>query len=230
VRLFGPNHLACLSGIAALAAVLAVCCRRRWLPGLPTRIILAGALAAGEFARLPSDGLHFPDRLPLQLCNVATWCCVLACLTLTPLAVEFAYFAGVAGASVALLTPDMGSVWPPQFFFNHGGIVIAASALVYGKLARLRPGAMWRAYGLFALYGFTVGTFNGIFQTNYAYLRAKPGGWTLMTPMGPWPVYILWAGTFALALFWLLWLPVQPVAAEASTKYEAMERAPTTAV
>lgn len=191
-------------------------------------MILAIALAAGELARFPSDGLHFPDRLPLQLCNVATWCCVLGCLTLTPLAVEFAYFAGIAGASIALLTPDMGSAWPPQFFFNHAGIVITASAMVYGRLTRLRPGAMWRAYGLFALYIFVVGIFNLVYRTNYAYLRSKPGGWTPLTVMGPWPVYVLASGVVGLALFWLLWLPVRPGTPEAPTACHVMESASTT--
>lgn len=224
MRLFGASHLAWLSGIAIVAIVAAWACRQELLPKRPTRVALAVALAVGEFLRLPSSGLHFPGRLPLELCNISTWAAVLACLTLTPLAVEFVYFAGLSGAGLALLTPDLGSVWPAQFFLNHGGIVIAASALVFGRLAPLRSGAMWRAFGLLATYAAAMGIFNWWFRTNYAYLCTKPRGMTLFRLMGPWPVYILSAGVLALALFWLLWLPVRKRAlAAGSSRSSAAE-------
>jgi len=136
----------------------------------------------------------------------------MACLTLLPAAVEFAYFTGLAGAGMALLTPDMGASWPWQFFLNHGGIIVAATVLVFGGLAPLRAGAMWRAYGWFSLYIALVGIFNWIFGTNYAFLCAKPSWASLLTVMGPWPIYIFAGGGVALAMFWMLSLPVRPKA------------------
>jgi hypothetical integral membrane protein (TIGR02206 family) len=217
--------LAWLIGIAITAAAMAWACRQRWLPKRATRLVLAVALAAGELMRLPSSGLHFPGRLPLELCNVSTWAAVLACLTLTPLAVEFVYFAGLTGAAMALLNPDLGSSWPPQFFLNHGGIVVTASALVFGRLAPLRNGSVWRAFGLLSTYAAAIGIFNWVFRTNYAYLCTKPRGMTLFRLMGPWPVYILSAAVLALALFWLLWLPVRKRAIPAGSRLsESPER------
>jgi len=226
VRLFGASHLAWVSGIAIVAAATAWACRQEWIPKRATRVALAVALAAGEFLRLPSGGLHFPGRLPLELCNVSTWAAVLACLTLTPLAVEFVYFAGLSGAGLALLTPDLGSAWPAQFFLNHGGIIVAASALVFGRLAPLRSGSIWRAYGLLAMYAAAMGIFNWRFRTNYAYLCTKPRGMTLFRVMGPWPVYILSAGVLALALFWLLWLPVRKRAIAAGSSRSSVAETP----
>ena len=217
VRLFGATHLAWLGAIACCAATLAFASRRKLLPQPAVRVILGCALAAGEFARLPPNGLHFPDRLPLNLCNISTWCCVFACFTLTPWAAEFAYFAGLSGSGAALLTPDMGTSWPAQFFFNHGGIIIVASTLVFGRTVRLRSGAMWRAYGMLVLYGAAAGAFNAIFGTNYSYLRAKPDSATLFSLMGPWPIYILSTAALGLALFWLLSLFLAAGAIESVT-------------
>jgi hypothetical integral membrane protein (TIGR02206 family) len=163
--------------------------------------------------RYSREGFRFPENLPLQLCDVTIWATVIACLTLAPTAVEFAWFAGIAGASMALLTPDLWSPWPSYpaiyFFVAHGGIVIGACALVPGRLARLRPRAVWRAFGMLAAYAAIVGAFNAIFGTNYMYLCRKPGSASILDQLGPWPVYLAVSGVLALALFWLLWLPVR---------------------
>ena len=42
------------------------------------------------------------------------------------------------------------------------------------------------------------------------YLCGKPKGASLLDSLGPWPNYLLAGGVVALALFWLLWLPVRP--------------------
>ena len=77
---------------------------------------------------------------------------MVACLTLTPWVVEFDYFAGMAGAGMALITPDLWSPWPSLSRWRlissvaHGGIVIGIGVVVFGGIAPLRPGAVWRAF------------------------------------------------------------------------------------
>ncbi len=161
--------------------------------------------------RYYTDWFHFPDLLPLNLCNITAWIAVIACLTLSPLAVEFTYFAGFVGAGMALLTPDMGSVWHTRFFVNHGAIIVTGSVLVYGRFAPLRPGAVRRAFGCFLVYCGLVGLFDWKYGANYAYLRTKPGTGSVLSLLGPWPFYLLWAFPVALTLFWLLWLPARPL-------------------
>lgn len=151
--------------------------------------------------------------MPLQLCDITVGATVLACLTLKPWIVEFDYFAGIAGAAMALVTPDLWTPWPSYpaiyFFIAHGGIAIGIAVLVFGRIARLREGAVWRAFRLLLVYAALVGAFDAIFGANYMYLRAKPGNATILNLLGPWPGYIAAAALFALGLFWLLWLPVR---------------------
>ena len=216
--LFGPLHLTLLAVITAtIAAAVCILLRRRRISPKTVRLALGYGLAINELVwwafRYSHEGFRFPLNLPLQLCDATVWATVLACTTLIAGFVEFAYFAGIAGAGMALLTPDLWSPWPSYaaiyFFLAHGGIVTGAAVLVYGRIAPLRTGAVWRAFGWLAAYATAVGTFNAIFHTNYMYLREKPGNASLLDALGPWPIYIIAGAAVGLALFWLLWLPAR---------------------
>jgi hypothetical integral membrane protein (TIGR02206 family) len=217
MKLFGPIHLTLLAAIALLGVLLAWACRTRRVSARAVRITLGLALAANELVwwafRYSHEGFHFPRNLPLQLCDVTVWMTVAACLTLKPWVVEFDYFAGMAGAGMALLTPDVWTPWPSYpaayFFLAHGGIVVGIGVLVFGGIAPLRPGAVWRAYGGLFCYAALVGAFNAVFQTNYMYLCTRPKNASVLDAFGPWPVYLVQAAGFALFLYFLLWLPTR---------------------
>lgn len=193
--------------------LLCLVCRRQWLSDPVLRAVLAFALAAAEIERGLHDGLHFPDRMPLHLCNVSDWAAILALVTLWTPAVEFAYFVGFPGAALALLMPDMGSAWPFRFFLNHAGIIAAASVLVFARVGRIGRGAVWHSIVSLGSYMVIVGTFDWIYRTNYGFFCRKPEGVTLMNLMGPWPVYIAWLDLLAVGLVCLMWIPVRRSAA-----------------
>jgi hypothetical integral membrane protein (TIGR02206 family) len=215
--LFGPLHLGLLALILIAGGVLAYVCRRATARARTVRLVLGVGLALNEFGwwwyRYSHEGFRFPHNMPLQLCDVTLWASVVACLTLAMPAVELTYFAGLAGAGMALLTPDLWSPWPSYpaiyFFVAHGGIVAAAILLTGGRIVKLRPGAPVRAFAWLAMYAGAVGTFNAVFGTNYMYLCRKPGNASLLDALGPWPMYLLGGGAVALLLFWILWLPVR---------------------
>ena len=214
MRLFGPLHISLLVATALIGAGLVKAGLRWPAAKRPLRLALGAFLAVNEIIwwifRYSHEGFRFPYNLPLQLCDVTVWTTALACLTLVPWLVEFSYFAGIAGAGMALLTPDLWSPWPSYpaiyFFLAHGGIVVAIAFLVFARIAPLRPGALPRGFGMLLVYAGFVGLFDWIFRTNYMYLCTKPKGDTALSYFGPWPIYLAASFGLALALFWLLWL------------------------
>lgn len=192
-------------------------CRRGLVGPRVVRLALGWGLAANELIwwvyRYSHEGVH-RTNLPLQLCDVTVWLSVVACLTLRAWAVEFTYFAGIAGAGMALLTPDLWSPWPSYpaiyFFLTHGGMVVACVVLSFGRAAPpLRTAAPACAFAVLVAYALALGAFNAILGTNYMYLCAKPRSLSLLNWLGPWPVYLGGAAAIGVALFWLLWLPVR---------------------
>lgn len=217
MELFGPLHLALLAAIVAAGSVLVWTCRSREPARRPVRLVLGVGLMGNEAIwlcyRYSHEGIHLWN-LPLQLCDATVWMTAFACLTLSPWLVEFSYFAGFAGAAMALLTPDLWRPWPQYpaiyFFVAHGGIVLGIAVLVFGRVAPLRVGAVWRAFAMLLGYAVGVGVFDAFTKANYMYLCRKPAAGSLLNWLGPWPVYWFTGALAALGLFWLLWLPVRP--------------------
>ena len=122
MRIFGPLHLILLAVILVISALLAIACRKQWISPRATRLSVGALLAVNELGwwiyRYSREGVHSAN-LPLQLCDALVWLSVLACFTLVPVMVEFVYFAGIAGAGLALLTPDLAAPWPsyPAIYF-----------------------------------------------------------------------------------------------------------------
>lgn len=217
VQLFSRVHIFLVVGIAGAAVILAVLCRQGRISVTGVRLFLGCVLAGNELIwwtyRYSQEGIKVSQNLPLQLCDLAVWMTILACLTLKPFAVEFAYFVGLAASGMSILTPDLSSPWPLypiHFFICHGGIVIAVATLVFGKIAMPRPGAVWRVFGLLVLYAVAIGLVNTIYEANYMYLCSKrPASPSLLDLMGPWPIYVLTLAPLSLVLFCLLWLPIR---------------------
>jgi hypothetical integral membrane protein (TIGR02206 family) len=206
-----PIHIVLLAAIAAGGVLLCRVCRRNAARARTVRLVLGGGIAVNEGIwwafRYSHEGIR-ASNLPLQLCDVTLWAAVIACLAPWPVVVEFLYFAGLAGAGMALLTPTLWSPWPSYpalyFFVAHGGIVIAAAVLVFGRICPPRRGAMWRAFALLIGYAALVGVVNAVFRTNYMYLCQKPGGGSVLDFMGPWPWYLFGGAAATLTLFALL--------------------------
>lgn len=214
-QLFSLIHFAILAAVPLIASLLAAVARADRLWARRISLSLAVILSVNEIIwysyRYSTEGVRFPEGLPLQLCDAMVWITVAALLTSAQWVFESAFLIGIAGAGMALVTPDL---WAPlrsypsvYFFLAHGLIVIAVLFLVWSNIRSLQPGCVWRVFRTVNLFALIVGTFNAIFQTNYMYLCRKPQGASLLNYFGPWPFYVLAGEILALALLWMLWLP-----------------------
>jgi hypothetical integral membrane protein (TIGR02206 family) len=211
--LFSWTHILILLAIPLLAALAAWHTRRS--QSSSARYALGGFLLLNELGyygyKLVKGWFQFPAGLPLQLCDLTLWCTVVAALTLHQMTFEFAFFAGILGAGLAVLTPDLWEPFPSYntvyFFLAHGGIVATLLHLWWGGEARPKPGCVLRAMLVLNGYIVAIGLFNWAFGANYVYLCRKPANASPLDYFGPWPWYLLAGELIALAGFWLLSLP-----------------------
>jgi hypothetical integral membrane protein (TIGR02206 family) len=211
---FSLVHLAILGMVPALAAILAGVHRRTAAGGTAIRIALAAILGINSLDLYASIALRgeplLPAHLPLELCDASVWLMVAVLLTRRPALFDIAWYWGVAGAGMALFTPNFTQntlfMWV-QYFVSHGLIVAAALYLVWSGQMRPRPGSVARALLAANLFALVAGTCDYVYGTNYMYLRQKPQAATLLDVLGPWPWYILACEFVGLGLFVLLYLP-----------------------
>jgi hypothetical integral membrane protein (TIGR02206 family) len=216
-HLLGPAHLFILGAVPALAAILAVVQRRLPNGFRGLRISLAAVLlldTALYYGHMATHGpITFPDHLPLELRDASLCLTIIALFTLNRAVFDLVYYTALAGASMALLTPNICEPFPSistvQFFVAHGLVVAGVLYLVWSKQARPRPGSVGRAMLAVNLFAAVIGTFDFIFKTDYMYLRAKPQNASLLSLLGPWPWYLVAAEFVALGIFGLLYLPFQ---------------------
>ena len=215
-RPFGALHILILAATIVVPWLLA-----RTKPSRRLFILLGAMLAVNELAwyayRFLVEGWRFPDFVPLQLCDLSVWLTAIAALTGAAAVFDLAYYLGVAGAGMALITPDL---WAPcwsyptlYFWAAHCGIVGILLLMIFSGAGRPRPGSVWRALLVGNIFALAAGLFNWAFHTNYMYLREKPAAGSLLDFLGPWPWYILAGEAMAFVLFGLLWLPFRRRAA-----------------
>jgi hypothetical integral membrane protein (TIGR02206 family) len=217
IQLFGVSHLLIIAAIPAIAGLLVWWTRKDRSVSRSLRLGLATFLLINELVWysycLVRGWVSFPYGLPLNLCDIVVWLTIVAAFTLKPVFVELAYYWGIAGTTMAVITPDLGvplASYPgAYFFFAHDGVVITLLVLVWGRITRPATGSVWRALIWLNVYTILVGCFNAVFQTNYFYLCEKPSNPSLLDYMGSWPVYLLVCEVIAVGVFYLLWIPFQ---------------------
>jgi hypothetical integral membrane protein (TIGR02206 family) len=214
-RLFGLHHLVVLACVPLLAGLLTYTSRRFPFLAKHIRISLGILILVNElvwYGYVVMRGwFSFPYNLPLHLCDLVLWLTIYTSLRPTQWAYECSYYWGLAGTSMALLTPDISgpffSYLTLKFFASHGLVVTALLFLTWSGISQPRPGSQWKALFWLNVYAILLGVFNLLFKTNYMYLCEKPAGATLLDHMGPWPMYIIVAETVAVGMFFLLALP-----------------------
>lgn len=212
---FGVEHILILLAVPLLAAMCVWLTKDKPTWKSAVRWALAGLLAGvevGWFLMLVLQG-HFDYGygLPLHLSDATVLLAVFAAFTLKQYAFDVVYYWALTAMPLTLLTPDLLQPFPDPytifFFLAHGLVVALALYLVWSGIMRPGPGSLWRSFVALNAFAAFVMLFNFAFETNYMFLRERPGQPTPLDWMGPWPFYIFAADIVALGLFALLYLP-----------------------
>lgn len=195
--------------------MLALVTRRYPTSALITRITLAALLIADGLIwhsyRYLVQGVRIPDLLPLEMCDASFWLTAAALLTLEEHTFDLAYYWGIAGSGMAILTPYLRAALHTyqsyQYFTGHSLLIIGVLYLLWSNQARPRARSWWFALWSLNLYGVAVAIIDWLTGTNFMYLREKPLSSSLFDMLGPWPWYIAGADVVALIVFWLLQQP-----------------------
>jgi hypothetical integral membrane protein (TIGR02206 family) len=196
----------------------------------PRAVIAHRALALVIAAGFVTEQLVYASRglwsaavnLPLQLSDAVTFVSIAALLRPDkPLLVELTYFWALSASLQAVVTPDLDESFPDVLFFTyyatHAGAIAAACLLVFGERRYPRRGAVWRVYVITIAFAACAALGTVITGGNYMFLRRKPAHGSLLDAMGPWPLYIVVAAAFGLALLLALaWLASTSASAAAA--------------
>ncbi|MFY9174517.1 MAG: TIGR02206 family membrane protein [Peptococcia bacterium] len=151
------------------------------------------------------------NSLPLELCSITLILTSIMLLTKSKGLYELVYFWGLAGASQALLTPELYYGFPHfiylQFFTAHGLIICACLWMTFVEGFSPDFKALMKAFGITNLYALLIAVFNWLTGSNYLFLCSKPANPSILDYLGPWPWYILSLEGVALIFFFLVALP-----------------------
>jgi hypothetical integral membrane protein (TIGR02206 family) len=214
-HLLSPLHLAIIAAIPASSAILAWATKKSSRAARFVRVPLAIVLISDGLSwhayRYFAQGVRFPDILPLELCDASFWLSAVALLTLEEHTFDLAYYWGIAGSGMAILTPylrvPLNTLQSFQFFLGHSLLIVGVLYLIWSRQARPRARSWWYAFWSLNVYGAAVAIVDWLGGTNFMYLREKPRSMSLFDALGPWPWYLLGADMVALVLFRLMQLP-----------------------
>ena len=218
---FGTPHLVVMGLTLILAVVLSMLARRNQdgRAGAAIGYLLAAMLLVNEVTagggRLLQYGFDYfiRNHLPLHICGVANLVTAATLLFRNQRTYEIAYFWGLVGSANAVITPGAIETGFPswrffQFFIAHSGIVVGALYATWGLGMRPTPGGLFRAFITLNVFAVAVGIINLLLGSNYMYLSRPPWGTVSPFFFAPWPWYIPILDAVALAMFFVVYLPV----------------------
>ena len=183
--------------------------------------ILGFALILNEllkpFYLIALGDYKWTNTVPLHACHISSYTAGLFLLTREQRFFDFAYFWGLGGGTMALLTPDVEFTFPDldfiTLFFGHGLLFFSLIYIVIVIKQKVTFGSMINAlkYSLILLpimyvLNVLIGGEPG-YEANLWYLMKAPAGESLMSlfPAPPWHVFPVFP--LVAVIFYMLYLP-----------------------
>jgi hypothetical integral membrane protein (TIGR02206 family) len=177
-----------------------------------TMLWLLILLEGGYQLWLVWNGLwKWKTSLPLELCSINIYLCMLLLYTKRYSLFEILYFIGIGGELQAILTPALSFSFPHfrffHFFIAHSLVIWAIIFFVFVKRFTPTLRSLWKAFLFLHLVAGIAFLVNRTTGGNYMFLTHKPKSQSLLDALGPYPWYILSLEGVTLVVFFLLWLP-----------------------
>jgi len=134
------------------------------------------------------------DFLPLHLCNISYFICILVLLNKKQWMYEWTLLLAMPSALNALITPELiwgSSNWHIfEYYFMHGSLIFVPLYLMFVMNYKLRIFSWWKTFLRAQIVFVIVFSLNLLLDTNYMFLLSKP---LVDNPLviGDWPFYIL---------------------------------------
>ena len=182
----GLPHLTAMGVTLVLPIFLAIVVKRLHSAKATQAIcgVFAGVLLLNEILpwghRLALVGAYEFARwyLPLHVCSIAVFAVAAALIFRWQTAYEIAYFWGLAGATNAVVTPQLIADYPSyrffQYFIAHGGIVAGALFATWGLGMRPTSKSVIRVFALLNLFAIVAFGVNWALESNYMFLSRPP--------------------------------------------------------
>lgn len=214
--LFGGFHL------TMLALIFALCLNIGWIsrsiPGLSGG--LSRCMALSELVRLlilAKIGHLTVNVLPLHLCSLAVWLCVIYAVRPVQWVGQVLYTLCLPGAIAALLFPDW-TAYPPYSYFCLHAFAVHTAAVLFILLelqcGQIRPSwhLIYQPVLFLAVLVPILSGFNHIFHTNYLFLSEPSRGSPLVLfsrlPLGYHGSYLLGLVCLIVLMLWIWHLPL----------------------
>ena len=150
------------------------------------------------------------DFLPLHLCNISYFICILVLLNKKQWMYEWTLLLAMPSALNALITPEL--IWGStnwyifEYYFMHGSLILVPLYLMFVMNYKLRIFSWWKTFLRAQIVFIIVFFLNLMLDTNYMFLIYKP---LVNNPLiiGDWPFYILFVqliGLFHIAVIYKL--------------------------
>lgn len=200
--LFSATHVLALA--AVLACCLALAAALRWgPPGAGWRGALRHGLAIFTLLNFVAwyawewsvGALAWAYSLPIHICVLSMLLCPLMLWTRSQLLFEICYFWSFAGATQAMLTPDVAPFNFPHFVFviffsSHGALLLCVIYMLVAERFRPRWASLGRAVAATLVLLAVDGVANALTGGNYMYVARAPNFPSVIGYLGPWPWYL----------------------------------------
>lgn len=224
---YSTTHLVALAIFIVLLVALYM--SRHWLRGDRRRAVgrygLAAVLILCELTLnvwyVAQDIYDVRNTLPLELCTISLYMCVVMLLWRSRAIFQIVYFTGIGGALQALLTPVLYYDFPHyrfmEFFIAHIAIILAVLYMVWIEGFRPTLKSIGITMAFLNVLAVVVYGVNAITGGNYMFVSRKPETASLLDVLGPHPWYLLSLEIVAILLFLLLYLPFVRTKSHASS-------------